>query len=79
MLIETDFVHCNTDDLENGVHSLVGHLCDFCKKDAIERYHCSGTDSHKCSEQFKKVLKNVGERKFVKLIERKLIKNDCKM
>ena len=57
-LIKTDFIYCDTDELENGVYSLVGHLCDFCRKDAIERCHCSGVDSCKCSERFKNILKN---------------------
>ena len=58
MIIKTDFIYCDTDELENGVYSLVGHLCDFCRKDAIGRYHCSGADSCKCSDQFENILKN---------------------
>lgn len=29
-------------------YTVITHFCDYCKKGAIEQYHCSGRDSAIC-------------------------------
>ena len=46
-------------DREKGIREDIAHKlthwCDYCHKDAISRYHCSGADAEKCEEEKKRL------------------------
>jgi hypothetical protein len=60
------------EDKEDAIYSVL-HFCDYCKKDAIGRLHCSGRDAQICEEIKAKIIKDFSKKADVvdELIEAK--------